>query len=407
MVRLSAVSSWRSCKVGPLRYILRVLCGEYIDILRTGRYTCCMYRYEHTDWPCFTWDAEHLLPLLSEVRFTQGALLGVAEGLGFEVSLETEARAIANEVIASSKIEGVELDASKVRSSVSRQLGLDIPENFSNTHEVDGVVSVMFDAVKRYGDPLSHERLWGWHNALFPTGYSGLRKITVARYRHGLMSVVSGAIGREKIHFNAPDAPEVPLLMERFLTWFNEDESVEPLLKAGLTHLWFLTIHPFDDGNGRIARALTELLLARADRSSRRFYSTANFILANREDYYAELERAQKGTCDVTAWLSWFLGALQGSLEQSQGVIRGVLEREAFWSSIAGVVLNDRQQSMLARVKGGFEGKLTASKWAKICKVSPDTALRDINDLIEKGILARASGGGRSVSYVLCEMHDG
>ena len=360
-----------------------------------------MYLHEHTGWTNFSWDNATMLPLLANVRFAQGHLLGSMSKMGFRIEAETERDTLSGEVVASSRIEGIKLDARKVRSSLSRQLGLDDPQDPRDTHEVDGIVSIMLDATRHADEPLTHKRLLGWHNALFPTGYSGLRRIRTAQYRSGPMSVVSGPIGKERVHFQAPDAALVRPLMEDFVQWFNEDESTEPLLKAGIAHLRFLTVHPFDDGNGRIARALTEQLLARADGSPRRFYSMAGFILSHRETYYAELERTQKGSGDITSWLVWFLAALAGAIEQSRERLRGVLEREAFWTSLSGVALNGRQRAMLGRLKAGFVGKLTAAKWAKMCKVSPDTALRDINDLREKGILEKEEGGGRSTSYRL------
>ncbi|WP_253904877.1 Fic family protein [Adlercreutzia sp. ZJ473] len=360
-----------------------------------------MYLYEHADWTHFAWDDATVLPLLGEARFAQGELLGSMSGVGFDVESEVEVQALSGAVVASSKIEGVVLDAQEVRSSVSRQLGLEDFAGAIDTRDVDGSVSIMLDATRCFAEPLSDARLFGWHNALFPTGYSGLRKIRVAQYREGPMQVVSGPIGRERVHFLAPDPDRVPLLMGELVSWVNECDSVEPLLKAGIAHLWFLTVHPFDDGNGRIARALTELLLARSDGSPRRFYSMAQHILAHREEYYRALEHAQKGSPDVTEWLVWFLRALQGSIEQSKRSMGDVLERAAFWRHLEGVPLNERQRVMLVRLKGGFEGKLTASKWAKMCKVSADTALRDINDLVSKGVLVRSKAGGRSVSYAL------
>ena len=360
-----------------------------------------MYLHEHTDWTRFSWDAAELAPLLCEASFARGELRGLMERVGFQLEAEMEVDALAGEVVASSLIEGVELDAAKVRSSVSRQLGLESPEDAEDTRGVDSTVSVMLDATRNFNEPLTRERLFGWHNALFPTGYSGLRRIAVAQYRERPMSVVSGPVGREKVHFQAPEAKNVDTLMDGFLAWFDADSPEDPLVKAGVAHLWFLTVHPFDDGNGRIARALTEMLLARADRSPRRYYSMARHILSHRDGYYAALERAQKGTSDMTEWLAWFLCALTASIEESTRAVRVALERESFWKSLEGAPLNDRQRSMLRRLKGGFEGKLTSRKWSKMCKVSPDTALRDINDLVEKGILEREEGGGRSTSYAV------
>lgn len=359
-----------------------------------------MYLHEHTNWTTFTWDGAAVTALLGKVRFAQGHLLGKMSDAGFAVEEEAELDALSSEVIASSRIEGVTLDAAKVRSSVSRQLGIDASGKPLDTREVDGSVAIMLEATKGFDEPLSEERLARWHAALFPTGYSGLVKVRVAQYRDRSMQVVSGAIGREKVHFVAPDAKLVPSLMNDFVSWFNEDET-DPLVKAGLAHLRFLTIHPFDDGNGRIARALTEMLLAKSDGAPRRFYSMAGQILADREAYYTILEQTQRGDCDVTAWIVWFLQTLEKSIAQSEEALGRVLERSRFWHALEGVALNDRQRAMLERLKDGFEGKLTASKWGKLCKVSPDTALRDINDLIDKGVLVKSDAGGRSTSYVL------
>ncbi len=333
--------------------------------------------------------------------FAQGRLLGMAENLGFDIGVSLEADTLADEIVASSRIEGVSLDAVKVRSSVARQLGIEELGSPADTHDVDGAVSVMIDAVRNFDEPVTAERLFGWHNALFPTGYSGLRKITVARYRTEPMQVVSGPVGREKVHYEAPDPLLIAPLMKDFLQWLNEDESQDPLAKAGTAHLWFLTIHPFDDGNGRVARALTELLLARSDHANRRFYCMADYILKHRSSYYDVLERAQKGASDITRWLLWFLEAVTASARESEGKAKAAIERVRLWESLSGVALNERQRIMLHRLKGDFEGNLTARKWAKICKVSSDTALRDINDLIAKGVLQRASRGGRSTAYVL------
>lgn len=364
-----------------------------------------MYLYEHTNWTDFTWDGAALAPLLGEAQFARGELLGLMRTVGFQVEAEAEVSSLSGEVVASSLVEGVELDARKVRSSVSRQLGVGEANATEDTHDVDGAVSVMLDATRRFDAPLSDERLFGWHNALFPTGYSGLRKIEVARYRNQPIRVVSGPIGKEKTHFEAPEASRVPALMGEFIDWFDSADSLDPFLKAGIAHLWFLTIHPFDDGNGRMARALAEMLLSRADGSPRRFYSMARYILNNREGYYGAVERAQKGTSDVTGWLSWFLVALKASASASYEAVRASLEREAFWRSLDGVSLNDRQRTMLKRLKGDFEGKLTARKWAKMCKTSPDTALRDINDLIDKDVLEKGPQSGRSTSYSLRDRH--
>jgi Fic family protein len=360
-----------------------------------------MYLRQRDNWPSFTWDDSAILPLLSAVRFSQGRLLGKLDDLGFNFEAEAESEALVSEVLASSRIEGITLDATMVRSSVSRRLEIALPNPHQDTSAVDGPVDILFDAAKDFDVPLSAARLFAWHAALFPTGYSGLHKIRVAQYRNGPMQVVSGPIGRERVHFKAPSPGLVKEMMDAFIIWFENGDAADPLIKAGIAHLWFVTIHPFDDGNGRIARALTELFLARSDRCPRRFYSMANQILAVRKEYYTMLEKTQKGSGDITAWLTWFLLTLKKAIEQSSEVVCLVLERAEFWRKLDGVTLNDRQRNLLSRLKNGFEGKLTTSKWAKICKVSSDTALRDINDLVSKGILTQKTGGGRSTSYRL------
>ncbi len=357
-----------------------------------------MYLHERDKWTNFTWDAAVVAPLLGDARFDQGNLLGRVAGLGFSVGDRLQLDAVSQEVVASSRIEGQELDPSKVRSSVARQLGLGPCDDSLDTGAVDGAVAVMLDATVNFAAPLTLERLAGWHAALFPAGYSGLRRIAVGQLRTGPMQVVSGAIGHEKMHYDAPAANAVPALMEEFLAWFNENSS-DNLLKAAIAHLWFLTIHPYDDGNGRMARALTEMLLARSDGSARRFYSMASFIMAHREDYYREIESAQKGTRDITSWLVWFLQAFRCAIEASQEAVSAAEWRDAWWRRAEGVAMNQRQRYMLQRLMGDFQGKLTSGKWAKMCKVSSDTALRDISDLVAKGLLEKAPGSGRSTSY--------
>lgn len=370
-----------------------------MDILRMVAYNRAMYLHERENWTNFIWDDRVIAPLLGDVRFAQGKLLGRLEDVGFDLSRVIEMSSLSEEIIASSRIEGIRLDAAKVRSSVARRLGVDQLTAQGDTRDVDGAVDIVLDAVGRRDVPLTAERLCGWHASLFPTGYSGLHKIEVAAFRTSPMEVVSGPIGHEKTHFVAPLAKDVPSLMADFLAWFNSEPNCDPLIKAGLAHLHFLTVHPFDDGNGRIARALTEMLLARSDGSTRRFYSMAGYIAENREGYYEAIEQAQKGTPDVTRWLSWFLLALKAAIESSSDEMSAVLARSSFWASLGSIPLNERQRKVLSLLAGDFEGKLTARKWAKLCKVSPDTALRDINDLIEKGVLVRDAAGGRSTSY--------
>lgn len=377
-----------------------------MDNLRTAVYNRAMHLHERENWTDFTWDDRVIAPLLGDARFAQGRLIGKLEDVGFGLSCEIEVDSLSAEVIASSSIEGVQLDAAKVRSSVARRLGVDQLAGDADTQNVDGAVDVVLDAVGGRYDPLTAERLFSWHAALFPTGYSGLHKIEVAAFRTSPMEVVSGPIGHEKVHFKAPPAQSVPDLMEDFLAWFNAEASCDLLVKAGLAHLHFLTVHPFEDGNGRIARALTEMLLAQSDSSPRRFYSMAGYMAAHRNEYYEAIERAQKGAPDVTRWLSWFLSACKAAIEASLVEVGAVLSRSALWASLGSIALNGRQRKVLSLLLGNFEGKLTAKKWAKLCKVSPDTALRDINDLIDKGVLERDPAGGRSTSYSLCKRTD-
>lgn len=359
------------------------------------------YLYEQKNWTQFTWDERVIAELVARASHTQGRLFGLLENVGFRLETQMEVETAEREVVASSLIEGVRLDASKVRSSVARQLGAPDAELAHDTRDVDGAAMVALDAVKRCEEPLTSDRLFAWHSALFPTGYSDLRKIAAGAYRTGSMSVVSGPIGREHVHYQAPEGECVPGLIGEFLEWFNAADNVAPPVRAGIAHLWFLTVHPFDDGNGRIARAIAEMVLARWDASPRRFYSLSSCIQGRREAYYNAIEHAQKGTSDITAWLSWFLGTVNDALTSSREQARISLKREAFWTSLEGAALNDRQRRMLFKLMGGFEGKLTAAKWAKIMKTSPDTALRDINDLIAKGILEKSESGGRSTSYRL------
>lgn len=363
-----------------------------------------MYLHERSHWMEFSWDEVEVLSHLASVRLLQGRLQGLLEHLAPSLSGQIELEALSSEVVASSQIEGVTLDRLKVRSSVSKQLGLPALAEGEDvdTASVDNAVSVIVDAVKNCNAPITQVRLFGWHNALFPHGYSGLRKIRVASYRSDPVRVVSGPIGHEKIHFEGIDASLVESAMNDFLNWVNEAEEI-PIYKAAVAHLWFLTIHPFDDGNGRIARAITELLLAKADQRTDRYYAMANYILHHRDSYYEAIEKAQKGTPDITEWMLWFLQALEGSLQEALEKANQAIERELFWSKLDTISLNERQRKMLHRLKGDFEGKLTAAKWAKMCKVSPDTALRDINDLIKKQVLQKEPSGGRSTSYRLVE----
>jgi len=307
-------------------------------------------------------------------------------------------------VVKSSEIEGQKLDADQVRSSVARRLGIDIGGLQPADRHVEGVVEMMLDATQHYDDRLTAERLFGWHASLFPTGRSGMHRITVGAWRDDRtapMQVVSGPVGRERVHFEAPAAGRLEVEMQRFLEWFNGDAAMEPVLKAALAHLWFVTIHPFDDGNGRIARAIADLSLARSEGSSQRFYSMSAQILEERGEYYGILERTQRGTMDVTAWMEWFLGCLTLAIEGAQAALSGVIDKARYWEKLRDVPLNERQRLVINKLLEGFEGKLTTSKWAALTKTSTDTALRDIQQLVERGVLVRKAAGGRSTSYSL------
>ncbi len=363
-----------------------------------------MYIWEHDGWPSITWNTEHLLPLLAHVSREQGRLLGKMEGLGFDLRSEAHLCALTEDVIKSSEIEGEVLDRDQVRSSIARRLGLEVSGLVDSDRQVEGVVEMMMDATSNYSQLLTQERLFAWHAALFPTGRSGMSNITVGRWRDdstGPMQVVSGPIGKEKVHYQAPPAKRLPTNMKKFLRWFEKPGVGDPLLHAGLAHLWFVTIHPFDDGNGRIARAITDMALARADNSQQRFYSMSAQIRDERRDYYTMLERTQKGRLDITGWQEWFLGCLLRAIEGADETLGAVLEKSRFWQRFAAESMNARQIKMLNKLLDGFEGKLTSSKWAKIAKCSQDTAHRDIVALITRGALQQDPGGGRSTSYSL------
>jgi Fic family protein len=368
-----------------------------------------MYIHELPDWPQFSWDHERIASLLASVRHHQGRLLGRMEGLGFSLQSEALLQTLTQDVVKSSEIEGEILDQEQVRSSIARRLGLDIGALAPADRHVEGIVEMMLDATGQYDQPLTDERLFGWHAAMFPTGRSGIHKVRVGVWRDdssGPMQVVSGILGREKVHYEAPPAARLDAEMAAFLDWFNRDGSMEPVLKAGLAHLWFVTLHPFDDGNGRIARAITDLALARSEQSSQRFYSMSTQIRQERNDYYNLLERTQKGTMDVTLWLEWFLGCLDRAIDGAQSTLTGILAKADFWNRISTQPINERQRTILNRLLDGFEGKLTTSKWAKMGNCSQDTAYRDILELVNQGILERDPAGGRSTSYSLKEQSE-
>jgi Fic family protein len=360
-----------------------------------------MFVHQRKDWVDFKWDDKTLFPLLGNVRHSQGRLLGQMESLGFRLKDEALLATLTQDVLRSTEIEGEILHKEQVRSSIARRLGLEVSGLVASSRNVEGVVEMMLDATQNYRQPLTTERLYGWHAALFPTGYSGAYKIEVARYRSGEMQVVSGAMGKEKIHYEAPEAIRVEPEMNRFLEWFNRESPIDAVLKAAVAHFWFVTIHPFDDGNGRIARAITDMQLARSDGSPLRFYSLSSQILAERKQYYDILEQTQRGDGDITRWLEWFLSCLQKTLASSECALESISAKARFRKQHRQTLLNDRQRLMLNKLLDGFEGKLTSSKWAKITKCSPDTALRDIQDLIAKGILQKEAQGGRSTNYEL------
>jgi Fic family protein len=362
------------------------------------------YIHELTDWPGFRWDHERLASPLAAVRHLQGRLLGQMEALGFTIKEEATLRTLTADVLKSSEIEGENLDADQVRSSVARRLGMDVGGLKPADRHVEGVVEMMLDASQRYEQPLTSDRLFGWHASLFPTGRSGAHKITVGAWRDDStspMQVVSGPVGRERVHFEAPAAARLNDEMQRFLEWFNGDSTLEPVLKAALAHLWFVTVHPVDDGNGRMARAIADMSLARSEASPQRFYSMSAQIREERGDYYRILEQTQRGALDITPWMEWFLGCLSRAIAGAQHALSDVIARARYWEKLRSVPLNGRQRLVITRLLDGFEGKLTTSKWAALTKSSQDTALRDIQQLVERGVLVRDAAGGRSTSYSL------
>ncbi|MBV1688574.1 Fic family protein [Novosphingobium sp. G106] len=362
------------------------------------------YIHERENWPVFRWQDDQLATLLAEVRHRQGRLLGRMEALGFALRTEASLHSLTEEVVKSSEIEGEILDKDQVRSSIARRLGLDIAGLVPADRDVEGVVDMMLDAAQNYEDPLNADRLFGWHAALFPAGRSGLTKIRAGTWRddsQGPMQVVSGPFGREKVHYQAPPAKQIYREMKAFLKWFEAERRIDPVLKAGVAHLWFVTIHPFEDGNGRIARAIADLALARSEGTSQRFYSMSAQIRVERTAYYEMLEKTQKGDLDITEWLRWFLECLDRAFTRAEELLGSVMKKALFWERVADTSINERQRKVLNRMLNGIEGKLTSSKYAKFAKTSQDTAGRDIIDLVKKGLLTRDEAGGRSTSYSL------
>jgi len=359
-----------------------------------------MYIHQKKEWPVFKWNSEEITVILGKVRYRQGKILGQMKALGFKLQEETMLQTLTLDVIKSSEIEGKLLNHDQVRSSIARRLGIDIAGSIKAERDVEGVVEMMLDATQNYSNDLTEDRIFGWHASLFPTGRSGIYKIIVGDWRKDLMQVTSGPMGREIVHFEAPLPDVVNQEMQGFLKWLNSTAEIDPVLKAAIGHLWFVTIHPFDDGNGRIARAVADMLLARADQSRQRFYSMSAQIQKERNEYYNILESTQKGDLDITPWLDWFLNCLFRSMESTDITIEKILERGQFWESHRDKTFNVRQQKMLQALLDSFFGNLNVSKWAKMTKTSTDTALRDIKDLIEKDILIQ-EGAGRNTSYKL------
>lgn len=360
--------------------------------------------YEHPDWPGFIWDDSELITLLTEVRNLQGRVIGKMSLLGFELQNQANLEILTQDVLKSTEIEGEILNQEQVRSSIARRLGLDIPGLVDSDRNVDGVVEMMLDATGNYDKPLTRERLFGWHNSLFPSGYGGLYKIIAGNWRNdstGPMQVVSGPMGKEKVHFQAPDANLIDEQMILFLDWLNDKQQIDLVIKAAIAHLWFVTIHPFEDGNGRITRAITDMILAQSDNQSTRFYSMSAQIRNERNQYYDILEKTQKGGLEITDWINWFLNCLLNALKSSEDLLINVFFKYEFWLKNSPRIDNERQRKVLDMLIDGFVGKLTTTKWAKIGKCSQDTALRDIQDLIDKDILYKLPRGGRSTGYDL------
>ena len=367
-----------------------------------------IYIHEQDNWPYFNWDNKKVLLKLGETRNLRGKLLGKMETLGFDLQNEAVLNTLTLDVIKSSEIEGEFLEKDQVRSSIARRLGLDIAGSVYSERNVEGVVEMMLDATQRYSAPLTADRLFDWHAALFPTGRRNIHKITVADWRkEGPMQVVSGPMGKETVHFEAPSYERVVKEMKDFLYWFENENGLDLVLKAAIAHLWFVTIHPFDDGNGRITRAITDMLLARSDKSVQRFYSMSAQIRVERKGYYNILEKTQKGNLDITEWILWFLNCLTNAINATEDILSNVLNKAEFWKLHSTTILNERQQKIINKMLDGFNGKLTSSKWGKINKCSQDTALRDIQDLIKKDILQKEASGGRSTNYELVKMPGG
>lgn len=361
------------------------------------------YIYEHTNWTDFSWNDKVINAVFGEVRLMQGKVIGQMNALGFSAKEEATLTALTLDVVKSSEIEGELLNYDQVRSSIARRLGINVGGLVSSNRHIEGIVEMMLDATQRYSSLLTDKRLFGWHAALFPTGYSGPYAIEAGKYRTGEMQIVSGAMGKEKVHYEAVKPERVKSEMDKFLDWFNHDGQLDPVIKAAIAHFWFIIIHPFDDGNGRIGRAITDMLLARAEGSGERFYSMSSQILIERKRYYEVLQKVQHSAGDITEWLEWFLHCLKNAMLATESTTQRILRKAEFWKMHENTPVNERQRAVLNMLFDGFDGKLQSSKWAKITKVSTDTALRDIKGLIEKGILQETKDGGRNASYELAD----
>jgi Fic family protein len=359
------------------------------------------YIYEYQDWTDFVWNDKAINSVFGEVKLLQGKIIGQMNSVGFSAKEEATLTALTLDVVKSSEIEGELLNYEHVRSSIARRLGINNAAMVTSSRHIEGVVEMMLDATQRYTLPLTEERLFGWHAALFPTGFSGPYAIEVGKYRTGEMQIVSGGMGKEKIHYEAVKPQFVKTEMDKFLLWFNNNNQLDTVLKAAIAHFWFIIIHPFDDGNGRIGRAITDMLLAKAENSGERFYSMSSQILEERKRYYEVLQKVQHSDGDITEWLEWFLHCLKKAMLDTEKTTQRILLKAEFWKLHENKKINERQRTILNKLFDGFEGKLQSSKWAKITKVSTDTALRDIKDLIEKGILQETSEGGRNANYEL------
>lgn len=379
--------------------IQRIFAVNKVYIYRMHRFVKYIYQYE--SWPNFTWNSDKIQVLLGNVRHLQGKIFGQLSALGFSLQSETLLKNLTENVVRSSEIEGIFLNYEQVRSSIARQLGVEFAGMVNSDRNIDGVVVMLLDATQKFDQKLDTKRLFGWHAALFPTGFSGIYKIDVGKYRKHEMQVVSGGMGKERIHYEAPEPRAIKKEMALFLKWLNADNNIDLTLKSAIAHFWFVIIHPFDDGNGRIARAISDYLLAKSDGTEKRFYSLSSQILAEKKEYYRVLELTQQSDADITEWLVWYLNCLAHALQNSEASVAKSLCKANFWERIKDARINERQRLMIHKLLDGFEGKLQTSKWAKIAKCSEDTALRDIKELVSKGILEQEEGGGRSSSYKL------